>query len=105
MPRYRGTAASLKALALAQGQQATTRMRWRQGTRTSPDNPAGDMAGFFLALRIRPAGRNVRRDEDGLLPERWLLAEWPPEANEPTDYWVSDLPADTLNRPDSPGGC
>jgi SRSO17 transposase len=25
----------------------------------------------------------------------WLLAEWPPAAAEPTDYWLADLPADT----------
>jgi SRSO17 transposase len=25
----------------------------------------------------------------------WLLAEWPPEAAEPTDYWLSSLPEDT----------
>jgi hypothetical protein len=53
------------------------------------------MTGYFLALRVRPAGRNVRRDDDGLLPERWLLAEWPPGQDEPTDYWLCDLPADT----------
>jgi hypothetical protein len=25
----------------------------------------------------------------------WLLAEWPAEADEPTGYWLSTLPADT----------
>jgi len=95
VPRYRAKALAVKELALAGGQQATTRVRWRTGTRTDPDNPTGDMAGHFLALRVRPAGRHVRHDDDGLLPERWLLAEWPPSVAEPTDYWLSDLPADT----------
>jgi SRSO17 transposase len=26
---------------------------------------------------------------------RWLLVEWPSHAPEPTDYWLSSLPADT----------
>src|SRR3954464_15775351 len=44
----------------------------------------------------RDAGRNptARLATDGSLPLAWLLAEWPPEAAEPTDYWLSDLPAD-----------
>ena len=25
----------------------------------------------------------------------WLLAEWPPGKEEPTDFWLSNLPADT----------
>ena len=32
---------------------------------------------------------------DGSLPACWLLAEWPPEAKEPSGYWLSDLPEDT----------
>jgi SRSO17 transposase len=95
MPRYRGTAPTLKALALTQGQDAATRVRWRTGTRTSKDNPTGTMAGHFLALRVRPAGRHVHRDDDALLPERWLLVQWPPGADEPSDYWLSDLPGHT----------
>src|SRR3954452_5801505 len=27
--------------------------------------------------------------------EVWLLAEWPPQAAEPTDYWLASLPEDT----------
>jgi SRSO17 transposase len=30
-----------------------------------------------------------------VLPERWLLAEWPPHKDEPVKYWLSNLPADT----------
>jgi len=53
------------------------------------------MAGHFLAIRVRPANRDIRRASDGSLPQCWLLAEWPPEAGEPTDYWLSNLPEDT----------
>ena len=49
----------------------------------------------MLAIRIRPANRDIARAAGGSLPECWLLAEWPPGADEPTDYWLSDLPEDT----------
>lgn len=95
VPRYRGPAPTVKALALATGQATATLVRWRQGSRVDRDHPTGELAGYFFALRVRPAGRHVRRDENGLLPERWLLVEWPPDTAEPTNYWISDLPADT----------
>ena len=53
------------------------------------------MTSHFIAVRVRPASRRIPRAPDGGLPECWLLAEWPPEADEPTGYWLSDLPADT----------
>jgi SRSO17 transposase len=53
------------------------------------------MTSWFLAIRVRPANRDIPRSPDGTLPECWLLAEWPPEADEPTDYWLSNLPPGT----------
>jgi SRSO17 transposase len=52
------------------------------------------MTSAFVALRVRPAGRRPtgRLGADGSLPPVWLLAEWPPEAAEPTDYWLATLP-------------
>jgi len=41
------------------------------------------------------ANRDIPRADDGSLPACWLLAEWPPHADEPTDYWLSTLPPDT----------
>lgn len=50
----------------------------------------------FVALRIRPAGREIRKNTDGPeLPVRWLLAEWPANESEPVQLWLSNLPADT----------
>lgn len=49
----------------------------------------------FLAIRIRPANRDIALGADGSLPDEWLIGEWPPGATEPTDYWLSSLPADT----------
>jgi len=54
------------------------------------------MRSRFLALRIRPANLKLRRaDPDDELPVRWLLAEWPAGKDAPTDFWLSNLPADT----------
>jgi hypothetical protein len=49
------------------------------------------MRSRFLALRIRPANRDITPDDDGTLPEAWLLAEWPTGADEPTDYLICIL--------------
>jgi SRSO17 transposase len=53
------------------------------------------MTGWFLAIRVRPASRHITRAADRSLPACWLLAEWPPEADEPSGYWLSALPEDT----------
>lgn len=56
------------------------------------------MTSRCLALRVRPARRNIPRGTDGSLPECRLIAEWPPGQAEPTDYSLSNLPADTGRR-------
>lgn len=53
------------------------------------------MTGRFAALRVRPANRNMPRDDTGALPVEWLIAEWPEDSAEPTDYWLSTLPEAT----------
>nr|WP_161562971.1 IS701 family transposase [Streptomyces antimycoticus] len=98
-PRYRHPAPSVAALATGLGQQAFTSLTWRQGSR-------GELRSRFAAVRVRPAGNAVQRPIraaasaeqgwwDGILPDCWLLVEWPEEAEAPTDYWLSNLPADT----------
>jgi SRSO17 transposase len=52
------------------------------------------MTSHFLAIRARPANRGIPRAPGSLLT-CWLLAEWPPEAEEPAGYWLSTLPPDT----------
>lgn len=60
------------------------------------------MRSQFLAIRIRPANRDIPRSADGALPEQWLIAEWPPDTDEPVKYWLSNMdtrtPLKTLVR-------
>jgi SRSO17 transposase len=84
--RYPDAAHSLEALVLAAGPASARRVTWREGDR-------GPLTSRFVCLRVRPANA-AHRDEHGVLPERWLLAEWPPDADKPVKYWLSNLPAD-----------
>jgi SRSO17 transposase len=93
-PAYPVPAVNLRQLAIAHADQVQP-VTWRQGTRTTRDNPDATMTSYFLAIRVRPANRDIPRAADGSLPECWLLAQWPPEAAEPADYWLSNLPAST----------
>ena len=70
-------------------------MTWRQGTKATRGNPGASMTSHFLAIRVRPASRHIPREADHSFPACWLLAEWPPEADEPDGYWLSSLPEDT----------
>ncbi|WP_009478742.1 IS701 family transposase [Rhodococcus sp. JVH1] len=93
-PRY-GPHATCKDLVLAAGRKSLRTVTWRRGSKTDPTNPTASMRSRFAVLRVRPANRDIPRAEDGTLPAVWLLAEWPTGAGEPTDYWLSTLPADT----------
>ena len=93
-PAYPGTPANLRTLAIASADQARP-VTWRHGTRATTGNPGAAMTSHFLAIRVRPANRDIPRAPDGSLPDCWLLAEWPPGAGEPTDYWLSNMPEDT----------
>ena len=86
-PRYPERPGSLRALVLAAGADAARSVTWREGD-------GGPLSSRFVCLRVRPAN-DTQRDDDGVLPERWLLAEWPAGKDEPVKYWLSNLPADT----------
>lgn len=85
--RYVEKPVSLKDLVLDAGRQQVRTIGWREGDR-------GPLSSQFIALRVRPAN-DAQRDEDGVLPERWLLAESPEDKDEPVKYWLSNLPAQT----------
>ena len=56
--------------------------------------PAGDdVKGRFAFVRV-VATHPVRADHQPPRQE-WLLIEWPADAEAPSDYWLSNLPADT----------
>ena len=101
--RYRARPLTLRQLAIASADMIPP-VTWRQGTKATRDNPDAAMTSHFLAIRVRPANRDIPRAADGSLPECWLLAEWPPEADEPTDYWLSNLPAGHPDRRAGPAG-
>jgi SRSO17 transposase len=93
-PAYPEPAANLRTLAIANADKIG-QVTWRQGTKAAKGNPTAAMTSHFLAIRVQPANRDIPRAGDGSLPGSWLLAEWPAGADEPTDYWLSDLPAST----------
>ena len=73
-------------------------------TVTFRDGPEGEpVTSRFTFARVH-AGHGWRDDpgrqgwrEGAEVPprEEWLIAEWPEGCDEPTDYWISNLPADT----------
>jgi SRSO17 transposase len=88
-PRYRPPFSTLADLALAAGEQARVEVTWREGTR-------GPMTSHFVCLRVRPANVKLRHAAPGAeLPVRWLLAEWPDGRDAPTEFWLSNLSAET----------
>ena len=79
---------TVKDLAFSVPEQAWKVVTWREGTRTKK------LKSRFTAVRIRPAHREEKRSEP--YPEEWLLIEWPAGEPEPTRYWLSTLPTNTL---------
>jgi SRSO17 transposase len=72
-------------------------------TVTFRDGPDGEpVTSRFIFARVH-AGHQWRgdqvkwREEGAEVPprEEWLIAEWPDDEDQPTDYWISNLPADT----------
>ncbi|MFD8414001.1 IS701 family transposase [Streptomyces sp. NPDC059650] len=95
--KYPEPAQSVKSLVIEVGKHAARPVQWRGGSR-----PGTGRSGFkrmysrFVALRIRPAGREIRKAVEGPeLPACWLLAEWPAREPEPVQFWFSNLPEDT----------
>jgi SRSO17 transposase len=69
---------------------------------TFRDGPDGKpIESRFVFVRVRAAGRWRARDQrwadvgENLPREEWLIAEWPEGHEQPTDYWISNLPAYT----------
>jgi SRSO17 transposase len=74
---------SVKDLARSLPQRAWRTVTWREGSQAG-------LTSRFAARRVRPAHRDTLRSEPW--PEEWLLIEWPESAEEPSKYWLSNLP-------------
>ena len=85
MPRRTAKRQPLNVKALAQGlpDSAFQNISWREGTNER-------LTGRFAALRVRCAGGNLGKAR--LLPQQWLLIEWPAGQAEPEKYYLSTLP-------------
>jgi len=77
----------VKELALSLPADAWNTVTWREGVKQK-------LQSRFAALRVRPAHRDNERSEAH--PVEWLLIEWPTGESEPTKYWLSTVPADTV---------
>lgn len=80
-------AVSVQALAGALGPEAFTTLPCG----TAPDGL--QRSGRFALLRVYPAHR-IKRHARSPRAE-WLIIEWPDGAEQPSDYWFSNLPAAT----------
>lgn len=59
------------------------------------DGPDGEpMTSRFIFVRVRAAHRWHKGMAEAPR-EKWLIAEWPEGKEQPTDYWISNLPADS----------
>jgi SRSO17 transposase len=77
---------SVKDLALGLPSKAWRRVTWREGSQA-------ELTSRFAGVRVRPAHRDTQRLAPW--PEEWLLVEWPEGAEEPSKYWLSNLPPRT----------
>jgi SRSO17 transposase len=56
------------------------------------DGPEGEpVTSRFLFVRVR-AGHDWQRATLWPPRQEWLIAEWPPGREQPSDYWISNLP-------------
>lgn len=80
---------SIGALIARLGPGAAQTVTFRDG----PDD-GRPVTSRFIFTRVRA----LKRWNNGASSEpreEWLIAEWPEQRDEPTDYWLANLPADT----------
>jgi SRSO17 transposase len=79
---------SMTALIARLGPESAQSVTFRDGPRGRP------MTSRFVFTRVR----TLKQWTNGATQqprEEWLITEWPPGRDEPSDYWLSNLPADT----------
>ena len=79
------------------GADTTQRVTFRDGPDGEPVTSRFIFARVHAAHGWRDDQRRSGWREGAEVPprEEWLIAEWPDGHDEPTDYWISNLPADT----------
>lgn len=87
LSRYRTRPVSLREHVLTQGRDSAVAVTWRKGAKAA-------MSARFVFLRVRLVSRRPKPAPDGVIPLRWLIAQWPEGENEPVKYWISNLPTD-----------
>jgi SRSO17 transposase len=86
---------SIGALIARLGEGAMQTIAFRDGPDSEP------VQSRFVFVRVRAGNQWRVRDQrwakggQTLPREEWLIAEWPAGHEQPTDYWLSNLPADT----------
>jgi SRSO17 transposase len=78
---------AIKALIARLGPEHAQTVSFRDGPDGTP------MTSQFIFVRVRAA--HEVPGHQGPPREEWLIAEWPDGAQEPLDYWISNLPIDT----------
>ncbi|MFC8295381.1 IS701 family transposase [Streptomyces sp. NPDC057242] len=96
LPRYRKPARPLTSFITSD--TPFEEVVWRQGSK-------GRMTSRFAVIEVRPSGKEAcrtaqeqgggRNQWNGVLPLRTLLVEQPEDADGPTGYWMTNLPATT----------
>jgi SRSO17 transposase len=79
---------SIAALSARLGTASAQTLTFRDGPDATP------MRSRFILTRVR----TLKKWGNGAASEpreEWLIAEWPKGHDQPTDYWLSNLPADT----------
>jgi SRSO17 transposase len=67
--------------------------------RDGPDGEPVTSSFIFTRVHLARSGSDTGNPESGTDPtlpprEEWLIAEWPADAENPSGYWLSNLPAD-----------
>jgi SRSO17 transposase len=81
---------SVRALALRLPKRA-----WK--TLACRTTPAGEEVSSRFAF-VRVVAAHPVRNNNQPPREEWLIIEWPEQEDAPTDYWLSNLPADTTRE-------
>ncbi|MCX4580313.1 transposase [Streptomyces sp. NBC_01571] len=95
-PVYPEPAQTVKRLVIAAGRQAARPVQGQEGSRPCTGRSGlKRMYSRFVALRIRPAGREIRKNTTALnCPCGGCWPNGPPPS-QPVQIWLSSLPADT----------